>query len=1103
MSFILYDRFFSLDERTGVLKTFWRVIGHKYNSVVMLHETYPVQTLNCFNRNIASLYIFCKPTQCDEFEKRQLADIQKQYGNNMRIFKFLKNLTVSTTSVNLSRNWDNIQNIFMMHTRLKSNIDPIEIKEAISHRITYKICFNNERTRTEIVAKIKFNSLIMYPDIDLFVPFDDECELFLNHIFPTNRRQDNSKYTYMTVIANHYMNFVPILESFHGLIQLINSRKISQNVLMVNNREVIKNPRTITDMFLDNAPIVDMYIGRVYENEECIEFNSYENEITFIMLRLYIHKKPQYIIFINRKYQTFPLDKDDHVGNVISCNDEGDMLTKFYNMYTNGLIFKVINMNLHFIISSQRYKSNSYILLTRIIYHNLWSHFSTHCVISEDGKCIRFNRNSIILFDNIDNCDEIITNYRLIDKDVVYLPEIYADSTVDILSSFENHVNNIKPEKACKYTEIKKYLNENRDINKMSMYDLIKKIHRTEEEKNIDYSLILESIIELSNKIRIPITILYSLSIAQIAYRLIFYNSIRNGVFLIMGQKEKTPHFYQCADYNKSVEILKKIVTPQSLKVFTNFFVQQDANSERPYIFQNLVKRFIPIHMTGNLIQNYFTYFCPEQDRLPLLSSMIEDENQLLSYRSAIIWSRQQMFSGHSIVSFDFSLYNSSIMSLFGIDFHNCAIIYGFELKNFFMNIFPTIEHFNENTIKFLQLPYTFIMDNDTLKIHPMTSYEDISKLEDHSTYIVIMRFLITHMLKKYNRNYRPLSSLFYENICDIAKYKTRLVMHKNILNSICGMLSAYNINTTILNIVNALSRKIIMWIVGNIVSSTEESFVEHKYDVGSNAPRNLISIENDSFTYIYDYAEFDYTNMEENYATVENIRYNIIKKLCRELATCTLHSEEDITKIINLKLNFITGNLFQVSTSKFFYIQPENNDTLKIVSNERNNRNLQKALKYLNMDQNLIKVLKRSDNIKLTYLKRTYDFTETRRLLIWYMMQQCRANALLNDQLLILNNLRTLNNFLERDTIERREIKSQYLGLLFSTIRATNITEFFLRIVTNAKLNANFMRYTIPESRIFDDFQLPSEKKTLVINCVQIFFKLYEKYATAKKTAS
>lgn len=1111
MSFILYDRYFSLDEKTGTLKTFWRVIGNKYNSVVQLHETYPVQTLNCFNQNIASLYIFCKPTQSQEFEKHHLVDIHKQYGNNLRIFKFVKQLTVAVTSCSLMRNLDNIQNVFMMHTRTKSNIDQIETKEAISHRVTYKFSFNNEKTRNEIVSKIKFYNLTAYPDIEMFVPFDDECELFLNHIFPTNRQQDNSQYTYMTVIENHYMNFVPILESFHGLIQLINSRNISHNVLMVNNREVVKNPRVITDMFLDNVPIVDIFMGRVYENEQCIEFHSHENEITFIMLKLFIFKRSQYIVFMNRKYQAIPIAKNEQLANIIVCDGECDLLTKFFNIYTNGLVFKILNMDIHFIMATQRYKSNSYAIMYRIIMHNLWSRFASHCIISEDGKCIRFNRNSIILFDNIDNCNEVVTNYKILERDVVYLPELYADSTASPDATLHNHMLNIKPEKACKYVEIRKYLKEQRPVNTMSMYQLIEKIYTLEETQSSDYNTILESIIELSNRIRVPITLLYSMSVAQIAYRLIFYNSIRNGFFLIMEKRENMPFFYQCENYEGSVDALKKLSTPQRMKVFQHYYDQNDANEaeKQPYLFQNLIKRFIPVYMTGNLVENYFSFFCPDKNRLPIVASLVENESELLCFRNAIVWARQQLVSGRSIVSFDFSLYNSSIMALFGVDFHNCALLYGFELKNFFYSIFPTRNTFVENDITFLQLPHTFIMDNDTLRVHNIITYQDIGSLNDHACYIVVMRFIVTEMMQRHNKNYRPLCDLFYENIIDMSKYRTRLMLHKNILNSICGMLSTYQINTTMLNIVNALSRKIIMWVVANCISLRDDhvpvSFIEHEYDVTSSSPKNLLAIENDSFTFIYDYAPLNYERMEENMRTVDTIRRDILDKLCHQLATCTQHSAATIAQIVNLKVNFVTGNLFQLMTGRYFYIAPpdSSHEKARIVCNERNNRNIQKALSYLNLDDNLIRVMKRNDNLKLSYLKRTHNFTETRRLLVWYLMQHHRSGSVKNnDQMTILNNLRTLNNFVERDNFQRREI-NQYLSLLFGTLRVTNIEEYFLKLLSNAVLNTYFLRYNIPEHSLFDDIQLPSDKKTLILNCVQIFFKLYEKFATVKKNPS
>ena len=1098
MTFILYDRYFSLDESTGKLKTFWRVIGNKYNSVVQLHETYPVQTLNCYDQNISSLYIFCKLTQYSDFEKHQLVDLHKQFGNNMKIFKFQNKLTISSSSSSVLRNFDNIQSIFMMHTRANSKMDTVNIKEPISHRYVYKICFNTEKTRNDLVSKLKFFNLTSYPDIEMFIPFYDECELILNHVFPTNRHNDNTKYTYLTVITNHYMNFIPIIESFHGIIQLINSRTISHNTLVVNNREVVTNTKTLADIFLENVPIVDFFLGRVYENEQCMEFNSDENEITFLMIKIYIFKHTHYVVYMNRKYQKVPIHKDAKLNNIILCENERDLLLKFFNMYTNGLLFKILNMDIHFIMSTQRYKSNSYILMHRIIYNKFWDEFSSHCVISEDGKCVRFNRNSIILFDNISKSDSIVTNFRNIDKDI-YLPELYGDSTMPIDSSLCTHLQNIKPGKTQKYSNI----NYENEVTEMSLYELIYNIFKEEDSiDNQNYNDILESVIELSNKIRIPITLLYSLSVAQIAYRLIFYTQLRNGVFPIIDKDEGVPAFYQTHNNNNGLIIncLKTLSSPQNLKIFQNVYDSVNGEGQKNSMFTNLIKKYIPIHMTGNLLENYFSFFCPSSNQFPLMSSLTNDESELLSHKNAIIWSRVNLYNNRSIVSFDFSLFNSSIISIFGLDFQNCAILLGFELKNFFYSIYPDRETFEENKLKTLQLPNMFIMDNDSLKIYNIEKFENISNLNDGSCYIVIMRFVTTDMMKKYDKNYLTLSEIFYSNIMDMKKYKTRLLLHKNILNAICGMLSTYQINTKLLNIVNALSRKIMLWIVSNYCQNDTSdiiTFIQHEYDPNETPPENLISIENDSFTFVYDYAALKYEYMETNLRVVNNLKDKILRKLCTELTTCTLFDFNEIFKIFNLKINFITGNILQLSSRKFFYINQtgENLSTLKLDTNEKNNRVIQKALSYMNNDVNFIRIIVKNKPIKLSYLKNISNFTDIRKLLIWYMLQHSRVGIQNEQHRSTFQNLETLETFLNRSQEETRKTKTGYLNLLFNIVQTENIEDNFLNILSSPLVNLNFATKTIPDFHTFRSIHLPSDKRTLIINCVLLFFKFFKNY--------
>lgn len=1123
----------------------WRVIGNKYNNVVELHETYPVPTLNCFNQNIASLYIFCKPTQQMEFERRHLADIQKHHGSNIKIFKFERPLTMAQSSTTLVSNLNNIQNVFMMHTRSQTDLDELmQNKETISYRVIYKIMFNDDKLRGNVVASIKTHKVTMYPDIEMFIPFDDECEMFLNHIFPTNRFHDNSKYTYMTVIPSHYMSCVKYLESFHGLIQLVNSRSISNNVMMINNREELKNPKIITDMFLNNVPIVDMFIGRVYEDTRCVEFFSKENEITFIMLKLYIFKRNQYIVFLNTKYQT-NIKLSRRLDNIIECMNEPDLLTKFFNMYTNGLIFNILNMDIHFILSSQRYKSNSYTILDRIIYNNFWLKFAPHCISSEDGKCIQFNRNSIILFDDIDRSKEMVSNKKYIDKDFVYLPEMYGDSTAHIESSLVVHLQHIKPDKKSKYFEVEKLVNNNNNNpllpppQTMSAYELLLKIHSEEEMDAVAFQnnndLILESIIELANKIRVPITLLYSLSAAQIAYRLIFYSSLRNGIFLILDRETKTPYFQHTHDAVDTLECLKHLKVPKCLKIYqSNNNDTDDATTDdrsENFLFQNLVKRFIPIHMTGNLLTNYFNYFGPKpQHQFPILASIVDNEDELLTFKHSVLWSRQHLFSRHSIVSFDFSLFYSTLVALFGLDFQNCAILYGFELKNFFYNIYPNEQIFTTNRLKLLRLPYTFIMDNDTLEIHDIVTFCDIGKLNNNACYVVIMRFVVSEMMQKVDENYKSLANVFYTNIIEIQRYRTRLTLHKNILNAICGMLSAYQINTTILNIVYALSRKLIMYTTTNCITCSDDtttaatvatnnhtSFLEHVHNNSAVPPKNLISIESDSFTYIYKQTPFDYTKSTENLMVVEELRSKILKHLAKELATCTMFDEPSIANVLNLKMNFITGNLFQITSRHFYYISHVDGFTLQ--SNERNNKSVQQALHYLNNDRQLGGALRKNDTFRVSFLKRTFNFVETRRLLLWYLIQHARIPKKSNNNTDNSsshgggggggngsNNLafiKTLVDFVDSQQVcDRKQVK-QHLNILLVNVYENNISDVFLNILCSSKMNMHFRQFTVPENYTLDFLQIPTEKRTLVHSCIRFFFKLYLKCLTCSKSAS
>lgn len=1106
MSTILYDRFFYDNKENNIINTYWNVVGrnNKY-PIVKLHESKPVPTLNCFNSKLTSLYIFCKPTQCIEFERKLLMDIHKSYGNNLKIFKYTKQMTMVTSSSTLSKNLDNIQNIFMMHTCIHSNIDLLSTKEPISRRNVYKICFKEDKLICgKIINNIKFFNLTQYPDVEMFLPFDDECELLLNFIFPTITLHDNLKHTYMTIVPCHNIDYLHIIESMHGIIQLVNYKSISNNIMVITNRESIKNSRAVTEIFLENVPIVDICIGRVYEDEQCIEFNNDENEITFIMIKMYILKNTQYIIFLNCKYQILPIQKHSKLNNFIQCDNERDLLLKFFNIYTSGLLFKILNVNTHFIVSNQRYKCSSYTIMYRIIYNSLWNRFLQYCVVSEDGKCIRFNKNSIILFDNLDKSDDIITHKQYIDKNSVYLPELYNDSIVNIESTLEHHLKNIRPEKNQKYTDIQRFLSKNKEINTMSLYDMIVKIFNDEEKIQFHiYNNILESMIDLANEVRIPITMLYSVSVAQIAYRVIFYNYLRKGVFLIMDKDEKNPCFYQSEDIDHIKSCIQNLTVSRDLKIFKNLYINDDNdNINNRNIFEKLIKKFISEQMTGNFIENYFVYFCPSPKHFPIITSIVENESEILSFKNAITWSRQQLFSHKSIVSFDFSLYNSSIIALFGIDFNNCIILYGYELRNFFKNIFPTREQFSLLNTKLLQLPYTFIMDNDTLEIININNYDDITeKIIDTSCYIIIMRFITSHIVQKQHENYEPLSELFHSHILNMKKYKTRLLLHKNILNSICGMLSSYQINTTILNIINALSRKIILWIVYNCLQTdyNKTSFIKHKYNIGLVPPDNLISIENDSFTYMYDYKSFRYDKMTENLDIVENLRKRILETLAEELSFCTTFSRQEILNVLNLRLNFITGHLYQVSSRRFFYLSTDNNGKSCLVSNEKNNKSLQKSLKFLNHDKNLLKIFRRNDNLELSYLKRTFNFTETRCLLLWYIMQHSRKQAnfstfSINNQMQIFKSRQELNDFIRLDNYDHRDIELK-TNLLFTLVGCYNINDYFISLLSNSIFNLHFQHKTIPEDNFFKNFQLPNDKKKLIIENIQLFFKLYRKF--------
>lgn len=1121
MTFLLYDRFFSLDEKTGILRTFWRVLGHNYNAIVQLHENCPAPTLNCFTQNIASLYIFCKPSQCADFERHHLIDIHKQHATNIKIFKYEKTLPVVSSSSVLSRNLDNIQNVFMMHTRDKSNIDAIEIKEPISIRTIYKIAFNVEKVRSEIIAKLKLYSLTSYPDIDMFVPFDDECELFLNTIFPTHRYITDSKYTYMTVVAAHYMDMVSIRETFYGIVQMVSARNISRNIMNVSCREPIRNPRIITDMFLQNVPIVDILVGRVYENEQCCEFHGPQNELTFIMIKIYAMNRVNFVTLLNMKYQTLPLeaaavDDAEHKRiNVIQCKNEVEMLNFFCNLYTNSLIFNTINMHVHFILATQRYKSNSYILLYRIIWRKLWPKFATHCIVSEDGKCVRFNRNTIILFDTLDDSAKFCTNFKYLDNGAIYLPELYGDSELPTESKLEDHIEHIPANKAIKYSEVRTLVQNNQTIQTFSLYNLVATIfHEEVAIPNTHYNLILESVIELSNKIRTPITLLYSLSVAQIAYRLIFYTSLRNGNFILLDRQDRLPHFYQTYDSSMTMQALNNVQIPSNMKIYQNNVADlafDDGGGQQRFMFQNIVRKFMPPLMMGNIVDNYFNFFCPTGNQFPIVASLVDNEEELLNMKNAILWSRQRLFINQSIVSFDFSLYNSTLVALFDLDLNNCAILYGFELKTFLRNIYATRDIFENNTIKLLQLPYTFIMNNDTLRVHNIQTYDSLDELVDQQCYIVIMRFWNEHIFTKLNPNYKTLAQLFLENIKDINKYKTRLALHKNILNSVCGMLSSYDINTTILNIVNALSRKVILWLVDNCikddafgVSLSPTSFLEHEYDVNGMPPSNLISIENDSFTFIYSTDRFKYDAIEENIGVVEFLREDILEKLAQQLTTCTMHTYEEIRQVINLKVNFITGNMYQISARNYYYLRRHDNGLFEFVSNEHSNTVVQKSLVYLNRNRKLVDQMRRGTQIKITHLKDTHNFPDTRRLLLWYMLKLRDGidmnNGGHNEPGNILSNLNLLNTFIARDIFQESEIH-QHVEYLFYVIRLTHITQYFSRIICNANVNLNFKIPSVPDKSLYEFISIPSDKKLMVHNCVDIFFKLYAKARSLKQT--
>lgn len=1116
-TYILYDRYFAMDEKTGEIKTYWRALGNKYNSCVQLHETNPVQTLNYFNQKIASLYLFCKPTQCSDFEKFQLTNFHKQFGNNIKIFKFQNQITISLTMSTLNKNLDNIQTIFMMHTRLKSNLDVIAIdKEQISSRIVYKINFNNDKIRQELITRIKLFNLTTYPDIEMFIPFDDECELILNYIFQINYNQDNNS-SIMTLIPNHLIDFINLIETFHGLIQLVNSRNAYQNIMIIENREPINNIKIVTDLFLENVPVIDIFIGRIYENEQCIEFNSFENEITFIMIKMYIFKQTQYIVLVNSKFQK-PLSKNfikeqnkPKLNNFIFCDNEKDLLKKFCNLYTHGLIFKIVNMDVHFILCSQRYKSNSYIILNRIISNDLWSLFSSNCLVSEDGKIAQFNRNSIVIFDDMDKSSKIITNYKYINNNSIYLPELYGDSTSFIDVNIQNHLMHIKQSKESKYIEIKKQINEKNKMPEiMTLYDMISKIFNEEEEKSLnDFNLILESIIELSNQVRVPITMLYSMSLTQIAYRLIFYTYIRNGIFPIIDNEMKIPYFRQENDdavYETNLNCIKNLKLQNPYKIFQKNTLNENTMN---FNFQNLIKKYIPLHMKGNLVENYFNFFTPSKNHLPIISSLVDNESDLLANSTSVNWSRCQLFSDKCIVSFDFSLFYSSIMAIFGIDFNNCSILFGFELKSFFINIYPNEEIFNENQFKYLQLPHLFLMDNDTLEIINITSFQDInSKFKDQSVYIVIMRFLTSNMMQKFDKKYKSLSNFFHINILNMQKYRIRIMLHKNILNSICGMLNAYNINTVILYIVNALSRKIMLWTVDNCLhydkQETTKSFLEHQYN--SIPPKNLISIETDSFTFVYNLKMFNYddeNNINMELKHVEHLKENILTQLCNNLTEIVNFDKESIKKIFNLKLNFITGNLFYINNHRYFYMSINKiTKKIQIESNEKNNRTLQKALIYLNMDEKLLKNLKHNRSIRMFHLKRCADFCETRNFLLWYLFEYHRKQNkynIINENLVILNELRILDEFIDNINYELQDVDHN-INNLISIIKNQSIMFYFINILSRPSMNLYFKQISIPEKNLIETIQLPSDKKTLIINCILIFFKLYKKYLIKKK---
>lgn len=1120
--YILYDRFFSLDETTGVLRTFWRIIGNNQNSIVQLRENQPIQTLNPFGQNIASLYVFCRPSQATDLERHQLVDIHRQYGTNLKIYKYSKHVTLANTSATLASNIDNIQSVLSMHTFAQQRIDITSaFNEPISKRVLYKFCFNAEKVRSELIEKFKFFALTSYPDLQMFVPFDDECEFFLNIVFPLNKHLDTTKYTYLTVVATHYMPLVPIIESLYGLVQVVNSRNISRNVMTVTNREPIKDLRSITDMFLDYVPIVDVIVGRVYENENCIEYNSAENAITFILVKIFIRHRTNYIVFMNRRFQATALPTTPKNINVIPSDNEADMLVSFFNLYTNGLIARTLCVDIHFILATPRYKSHSCVLMRRIIRNNLWTRFAPHSVVSEDGRCVRFNRNAIILFDNMERTG-IVTNYTHIDNKVIYLPELYNDSTVPIESSLAIHCRNIRNEFATKYIDVVRMLE--RDAGPpptMTLYELVTRIIESEAHTVNDYSLILESIIELANKIRIPITMLYAVAPAQIAYRLIFYTNLRAGTFTLLDRSTtRQPSFYQVnnnGQKNNILNALKNLSLPQTIEIYSNGNGTPTSSSSSlgTTLFQNLIRKYIPVHMMGNLMENYFNFFCPGENYFPLVSTLVDNESELLNTRNAVLWSRKRMYVNKSIVSFDFRLYNCTLVSLFDLDFNNCAMMYGFELKSFFNTLFPDAPLFEFNKMRMLQLPHTFIMDNDTLQIVNIVAYNDIEqKLNDQSMYIVIMSFITDSMLRTCNPNYQTLAYLFRTNINDLSKYKTRLTLHKNILNSICGMLSTYEINTTILNIVNALARKLILWTVENCLQTaatddTYTSLLEHKYIKDKAPPSNLVAIENDSFTFVYDnHQRFKYgmgDNANDEDKRIEEIRARILDRLINELAKCTTRSIEEIRQIVDLKLNFATGSLFQVSQRKYYYLQRKGStDTLEIVSNEHSNRKTQKSLLFLNRNRKLVDLMRRGAPLKFSYFKHTYNFTDTRRLLLWYTMQ-LRQNidiesGGMNHQQVTLHIFGLLNEFLQQTSVDETEL-NRFLNFLFYAIKITNTQEYFINAICMPAMNIHFQIFTVPERRVYETSTLiPSDKKLMVFNCIDIFFKLYAKLKLIKQ---